>query len=292
MTIENKNEDEKQKAAERIRFMERIYGAAVEEHSQFKKIPESDIKEVIETALEEIEKLENAGNPTDVLAALPLEVAKKISALWVFSGPGTYDDPIKDDRYKNYTWARGMDKERLSYAAWLARKISETVSGETLRGPINGIPERIQKARKMIAENGPTILYNGTELENSVVRDVLTRKGIVIPPEKVRIIGEGINNTVDQVKTFKLPEELHRSGGEIGIISHAPHLMRIIHILSQYQSLPKDMIVRLFPISSSAEGREEYAETEIRALLYYVFLGKNAQAIAYPSIIHGRESAL
>ena len=287
ITIQNRNEDEREKAAERMRFVEKIYGAALAEHAQFREIPESNIKEVILTALEEIEKLEKAANPKNTLAALTPEVAKKISTLWVFSGPGTYDDPIKEDRYKKYLWAKGMDRTRLSYTAWLARKISETVSGETLHGPINEIPERIQKDKKLIAENSPTILYNGTELENSVVKDVLTREGIIIPPEKIRIIGEGIDSTVDQVKTFKLPEELHRPGGEIGLVSYAPHLMRIIHMLSQYNSLPEDMTVRLFPIATPREGKEEYSTLEIKGLLYYVFLGKNAQVVAYPSVIRG-----
>jgi len=278
-----------EKAAERSRSMERIYAAALEQHTQFKQIPEQDIKEVIGTALEEIEKLERAGNLSDALTALTLEVAESISALWVFSGPGSYDEPAKEDRYKNYPWARGMDRARLSYGALLSRKISEKLSSEILKGSISKVSARIQKARELIAEHGPTIIYNGTELENSVARDVLTREGIIIPPEKAIIAGEGIDNTVDQIKDFKFPEELHQSGGEIGIVSHAPHIMRIIHILSQYQTLPKDMTVRLFPMATPQGGKEEYADNEIKGLLYYVFLAKKAQPTAYPALIHGEK---
>lgn len=280
---------EKETAAERQRFIGSIYEAAVAQHVSFKGIPEAEVKGIISTALGEIEKLEEAADQKQVRAALTPEVASNISALWVFSGPGTYDDPVKDDRYKKYSWAKGMDRTRLSYAAWLARKISETVSGETLRGPVSEVPERIQRARELISEHGPTILYNGTELENSVVRDVLTRKGIVIPPEKAFVMEEAIDDTVDQIKTFALPEELHRAGSEIGIVSHAPHVMRILHMLEQYQPLPTDMGVRLFPIASPVEGKREYAQTEIMALLYYIYIGKNAKVAALPSIIHGEE---
>src|SRR3989344_6110056 len=119
---------EKEKTAERGRSVERIYGAALAEHEEFKKIPEADIKAVISTALTEINALENAAGLEKSLPALTPEVVKDISALWVFAGPGTYDSPVKDDRYKDYPWARGMDRARLSYAALLDRKISEIIS--------------------------------------------------------------------------------------------------------------------------------------------------------------------
>ena len=290
ITLENGNEKEREKTAERMRFAERIYHAALKEHAGFKEIPELQIKEVISTALEEIDVLEAAADKELALTSLTPEIARNISALWIFSGPGTYDEPVKEDRYKQYAWAKGMDRARLSYGAWLARKISEQVSGETLHGPVEDATQRIQDAKEMIAAHGPTILYNGTELENSVVKDVLMRDGIVIPSEKVRVLGEGISNTVDQIRSFALPEELHWQGGDIGIISHAPHLMRILHMLNRYQPLPKDMAVRLFPLASPKEGREEYAEMEIKGLLYYLYLGKNATEESYPSTIHGRDA--
>ncbi|MDO8575792.1 MAG: hypothetical protein Q7R90_00585 [bacterium] len=277
-------------SAERTRSIEQIYRAALAQHAKFAEIPEQKIKQVIEKSLSEIEELETAAGAGRALAALTPEIARTISAVWIFSGPGTYDKPVKEDRYKQYPWARGMDRARLSYGAWLVRKISEKVSGEVMRGPMTELPRLVADAREMISRSGPVILYNGTELENSVVKDVLTRTGIVIPPEKVMVAGEGIQNTVDQVKTFELPEKLHHAGGEIGIISHAPHLMRVTHMLSQYHPLPDDMSVRLFPIASPKEGREEYVETEIKALLYYVFIGKNAHEDAYPSIVHGAGS--
>lgn len=284
---ENNIEGEGERAAERVRLLERIYREAMEEHAGFKDVPEADIKTVIKEALSEVEALDRAADAGKALAALTPEVAERITALWDFSGPGTYDQPVKEDRYKNYPWARGMDRSRLNYSAWLVRKISEAVSDEKLRGPIGEAPERKEKARELIAEKGPVILYNGTELENSVVKDVVMREGIMIPPEKIVVMGKGIDSTVDQVRSFKLPEELHRPGGEIGIVSHAPHLMRIAHMLSWYEPLPKDMTVRLFPVPMPTEGKEEYTATEIRALLYYIFLGQNAKAKAYPSVIHG-----
>lgn len=237
---------------------DKIYRLALEEHPEFEKIPELDIKQVIKTAVSEIEELEK-------MALRAEEVKGETLALWVFSGPGTYDDAFINDRYGDYSWTKGMDRARIAYAERLVHHIAE------------------------IAENYPTIIYNGSNLQNSVLRKVVKRKEIKIPSEKIMIVGENINNTVDQIKTFILPKHLHKPGFEIGLVSHAPHLMRIIHTLNHYKTIPKNMTIRLFPISTPEEGKEEFAVSEIKGLLYYIFLAKNASSVAYPHIIHGKK---
>ncbi len=94
----------------------------------------------------------------------------------------------------------------------------------------------------------------------------------MIAADKVHIPATSIANTVDQVKTFVLPESLHLAGGEIGLVSHAPHLVRTLHMLNRYQVIPEDMKIRLFPLKSPKEGREEYTTMEVRGLLYYIYL--------------------
>jgi len=230
---------------------DKIYRLALEEHPEFKKIPMLEFKNVIKTALLEIEELER-------VALINTEIKGNISVLWVFSGPGTYDDAFINDRYPDYSWTKGMDRVRVDYAVKLAQ---------------------------MADCGSPIIIYNGSDLQNSVLREAVKRKEIKILSEKIMIVGENINNTVDQIKTFILPESLHKSGHEIGLISHAPHLMRIVHILNKYKTIPQNMTVRLFPIATPKEGKGDYAITEIKALLYYIFLGKNAGSIAYPYTI-------
>ena len=240
---------------------DKIYRLALEEHPEFKEIPVSELKSVIQTALLEIVELENAADLQKDLADLTPEVVEKIKALWVFSGPGTYNDVFIADRYKDYSWTRGMDHDRVAYAEWLYCNIMK------------------------INKNDPTVIYNGSDQQNAVLREVVRRGEIKIPNEKMLIIGENIQNTVDQIRTFILPKSLHKSEHEIGLVSHAPHLMRIAHTLNHFEIIPKDMTVRLFPIATVEDGKEEYAISEIKGLLYYIFLGKNAKSIAYPYII-------
>ncbi len=279
-------------AERHARLIEAIYRSALAEHGEFKEVPAEEMRSLIGTVLSEMEELEAAADPKNALAAITPEIANSITALWDFSGPGTYDDPVKEDRYKDKSWARGMDRARLNYAAWLVRKITEMRDpGIAQKGPIDEAAERSNRARQSIREVGPTLIYNGTSEENAVVVDVLTREGIIIPSEKAHVMGEGIKNTVDQIKTFSLPENLHEPGKEIGLISHAPHLIRVAHMLNRYQSIPPDMDIRFFPIKTPEDGREEYTAMEIRGILYYIYLSKNHDAAKepYPYIVHGKQ---
>lgn len=231
---------------------EEIYKKALEEHEEFKKIPESEIKQVIETTLREIEEFENISNP---------ELNSKLKALWVFSGAGTYHGVVMGERYSKYEWAKSMDRERLDYAIQLAR-VSKKVYG-----------------------NAPMIIYNGGDDQNVVLQEMLRNKDTDLLPEEITILGSGIKNTLDQIETFVLPENLYESEGEIGLISHAPQLMRILHMLNKYQTTPKDMKIRLFPIKTSIEAKETYTTMEIKGLLYYLFIGENASVSAYPYLV-------
>lgn len=267
-----------------------IYRAALSEHADFGLFPEAELKQVIKEALREIDELEDAGDPKKALGALSLSVAENVKALWVFSGSGTYDKPFKDDAYEKISWAHGMDRARLNRAAWLVRKIAEIRGNEAaLRGSLSRIPEGKVRARELILKYAPLIIYNGREDESAVVRAVLTRAGVVVPREKVLILGEGIRNTRDQVKAFALPDSCKEDGKEIGLVSHAPHLMRIAHMLNRYRPLPDDMKVRLFPIASPPEARAIYAAMEVKGLLYYLYLDSEHAAAAEPCsyIIHG-----
>ncbi|MCX6757314.1 MAG: hypothetical protein NTZ44_00275 [Candidatus Nomurabacteria bacterium] len=251
---------------------------------QITNIPIKSVQEIIKDSTMEIERLESVGNPKYALEKLTPEIAKNTVALWVFSGP---DDNNDKDRYKHIKWAHGMDQARLNYAALLERKMSELCEPETSigKGPMN-MSEKIQKTKELIERSGPTIIYNGSDPLNTNVENSLKQERMIIPEKKVFIDGKGIVNTVDQIKDFSLPEELHQKNKEIGIISHAPHLLRIMHMLNKYQTLPKDMTIRLYPISSPIGGNQEYAELETMGLLYYI-ANKNATKESYPYIIHG-----
>ncbi|MBU1758861.1 hypothetical protein KKG31_07175 [Patescibacteria group bacterium] len=181
-----------------------------------------------------------------------------------------------------------MERERLNYTATLARRIAELLQQEIpAKDSISDTKKNILKVKNMISQSGPMIVYNGTLSENERIRDILQREDIIIPQEKVLVLdNEYTHNTNDQIKTMIIPEELHKAGKEIGLISSAPHLWRVIHVLNQYKTLPEDMKVRLFPVATPYDGKEEYAVMEIMGLLYYAYITKSAKLEAYPHIIH------
>jgi hypothetical protein len=157
-----------------------------------------------------------------------------------------------------------MERARLHHTARIAKKIAELLSNKPqFNSPIGDIKANILKTKKMISQRGPKIIYNGTNPENDRVKNILHRDTIIIPQENVIIDDKNIQNTNDQIKTMILPEGLHQPGKEIGLISHAPHLRRIARVLNQSKNLPADMKVRLFPVATPQEGKEEYAAMEI-----------------------------
>ena len=263
-----------------------IYRDALIQHPDLAKVDSQELHTLISQCLEEIKRLEKASDPKTVAENLTPEIAKNITALWDFSGPDGHG------LYHGIDWSVSLDQDRLNYTAWLERKISEQLSSaEAPRGGINSVTTRQTQARALILQNGPTIIYNGSNTQNDRVRDMLDEPTIV-PKEKVFIEGEGYKTTIDQIKNFKFPPELKKEGKEIGLISNAPHLMRIAHILGRYDSvLPSDMVLRFFPIKSPISGRNKYAEMEIKGLIYYIYISKDRDASKepHPYIIHGEK---
>jgi hypothetical protein len=259
-----------------------IFESAIKQHDVLKNVPETEIKTLIRSVLEEIDLFEKVGKRDKKRLDVPLEVARNIVAIWDFSGPGTYDKPFKEDRYKDYKWAEGMDRARLNHTALLARKITEAIIGGVERGELSRVQTRIARSRENIREVGPFIIYNGTEEENAVVRDVLTRQGVVVPAEKV-IIPEGrIEKTSDQIAKIKLPESVDIGGKEVAIVSHAPHLSRVIRMINRYRPFPENTKIRLFPLPTPQAGKFEYAMMEIRGILYYVYVSPDSEATKDP----------
>lgn len=292
----NKNMSEKlnieltQESGEREELVEKIYQAALQQNEAFKKCSTSEeMKSIIRTMLHEIEELYTVANPEIAAKALTPEIAQKIVAVWDFSGAGTYYEPTKDDAYQNVRWADNADHDRLNYSAFLARKIAELrATGTTLHGSMETHNERIASAKRFMSENGPTIIYNGREDENDAARRIREHNSIV-PPEKFDISGTGITKTSHQIRDFKLPENLHQPGKEIVLVSHVEQFPRILRMLQHYKTIPADMTIRLCPIATPKNGREEYALWEGRGLLYYTLLSPNheAEKKPYPHTIHG-----
>jgi len=247
-------------------------------------VPSKELHKVSNSIKEEIERIRQAADPKKADKALTKEVAENIAVLWDFSGPGNYDDAYKNDRYTEFSWTRGMERQRLNYTAWLSKKIAERISG--INEETDGA-----KVKSLIEMYGPKIIYNGDQNENKKVIDLLERDGIIIPRDKLIIPPSNIEigNTVDQIKGFSLPKELHKPGKEIGIISHEGQLARMMHIFAKFKTIPSDMKVRLFPVATPDEGIETYTKLEIAGTLMGIYLKNYASKESYPYVIHGEE---
>ncbi|MBI4085843.1 MAG: hypothetical protein HY433_01200 [Candidatus Liptonbacteria bacterium] len=270
-----------------------LYRKALADHTDYGNLPESEIKALITEIAQEIKQLEEVGEKEKARIEMPAETAKKIGAIWVNSGVGTYDTPLKEKErgvYKNLPWIQWADRQRLNHAAILARKVAEARSGENFdRGSLASIKERKAKIKEMIGRYGPKIIYNGTELEDDTVADVLSREGTIIPEDDVIIIRGSVErpiiNTLDTVKTLKLPPEF-RDDQELAIVAHAPHLARIMRMLNKQPPFPRTTKVRLFPVPTPEAGKKEYAELEILGILNYVLRRGVAEKESYPYVMN------
>ena len=270
-----------------------LYQKALVDHSDYGNLPESEVKALIAEIAEEIKHLEQVGEREKARIEMPAETAKKIGAIWVNSGVGTYDTPLKEKErgvYKNLPWIWGADRARLNHAAILARKVAEARSGENFdRGSLQTLKARKEKIKEMIERYGPKIIYNGVELENDTVVDVLSREGTIIPEDTVTIIRgtaeHPIVNTLDTVKTLKLPEGFE-DDQELAIVAHAPHLARIMRMINKQPPFPRTTKVRLFPVPTPEAGKKEYAELETLGILNYVLRRGVADKESYPYVVN------
>lgn len=270
------------KPSEEKSQIEDIYESTIVEHRALEKLSPERIKEFIKGRLEEINLLESVGEKNKLGFGLLPEVAKNIGIIWVFSGPGTYDQPRKEgDRYHG-DWTDGMDRARLNQAARLSRKVTEVITGEKFHSSLANISQEKARIKEAIKEKGPFIIYNGTVVENEAVEKALARKGTVIPPEKVMVINGDIKRTVDQIRTFRLPPDFDIEGKEIALVSHAPHLVRIIRMINRHRPFPEGAKVRMFPLPTPKQGKYEYAKMEIRGLIYYIYLSRDHDATEDP----------
>lgn len=279
----------------RSQLIEKIIADAIQENPPLSQVDTSRLQQVVRNSLEEIEKLKTIAKKHEQLLRQgelpwPLETIRKIKALWVLSGPGLYRQAFKDDRYRDKPWAAFMGKHRLTYAGLLARRFAEAKRGVSYarvgKGSISPMKPDI---RNLIADEAPFILFNGRPDENLDVRSIVSEERNIIPPEKVWITGKSIDKTIDQITDLTLPPNLALNPDDkIGVISHAPHLMRFGHMLNRFRDqspFPEGITIKALPLSSPSNS-QEYTNQEIRGLLYYIFISGEATAEPYPYAIY------
>ncbi len=254
--------------------VDEVYQSAIGEHPEFVEHGEDVLKGIIFGALERIDQLEEE-------ARMPLtispETAENVETIWIFSGTGSYDERFKPEdnpRLQVTPWLGGMDRARLSHGARIARKIAEVRSGQAdvTRGPLGDFESRIERTRKLIAEFGPTIVYNGYLVETRNAEDVLGRDGLIIPAEKAKILHADLKFTSDQFTNFEYADTPGAKIKDVVIVSHAPHLGgRITNIAKKYDPFTEGSVPYLSPVPTPVEGRREFAMMEARGLLWYIY---------------------
>lgn len=224
-----------------LSIIEEIYTSALAQNKDYLQIPKSRIYEAISSAIVEINELEKSAT-----YSLTPEMALNVKFIWILSGPDPKDGT---NRYETSPWIMQMDQERICYAINLARKIYELTDGQ----------------------NSPTLIYNGNDNQNSNLKQQILHDSN-LSSQKILILGNGLTNTVDQIRAFEFPETTDENKTEIGIVSHSPHLVRALHILNEYKKIPKNIKNRAFPVKTPKDKLTEYSKMEILGLLNYLFI--------------------
>lgn len=243
------------------------------------------VARLVGNAASEIAKFEELARTNPLRIPEMPEEAKRIKVIWDISFAGTYLKEFQDDRWKAIPWAGWTDRRRLNYSAALMRRLTEKITGKSYKVPLGRklTTEQVEELRSDIEKSGPYLIYGATTEQNEDVEMVLTEQGVVIPRCKVHIIKEKIVNTVDQMETFSLPTGFQIQNGDIlALVAHAPHMVRVLHMLNRYKPIPSGMIVQPHPLPSPPSAGINYAMQEISGLLYYTFISGDSTEESYP----------
>ncbi|MDO8649130.1 MAG: hypothetical protein Q7R81_05105 [Candidatus Peregrinibacteria bacterium] len=104
----------------------------------------------------------------------------RIQIVHVLSGPGTFDTPLKEGQEE---WNRWQDHDRMWYGVKLAAEIAAQKRERDL-----GVPTTAQKLTPLHARAyAPMLFYNGTPVENPVMRAARDAGRLKLPQEKVYV---------------------------------------------------------------------------------------------------------
>lgn len=230
------------------------------------------------------------------ITCLPLNQrdARRVKAVWVLSGVGTYLVPVTDEPGDKLNldkiWIYGSDKKRIDYALDLIKKISLLASGEYKFDQFDDPGLSRTEMMDLIENFGPTLVYNGIESQNNCLASLAHSGKILLPEKNLCILENEIKNSLDQTKTVKFPGIKLEAGDVIGIVSHAPHLARVVKMLNKYRPLPSQVDVKLFPlVFENLENESKFLESELKGIIGYISQGL-ATPESYPYSFFGDAS--
>lgn len=157
-----------------------------------------------------------------------------IQAVYVLSGPGTYYKRLKPNEPELLRW---MDRDRIRAGVAVFTEITK----QRIGGDFSLDNQNITN------ESYPVFVYNGTPLENEVIKEVLRSPLCKLPREKVLLIEEvkeedgtvhKIGHTGDQVKSFfqKITDPSSPIFGiwSVAVIQHESDFARTLHYFKKY----------------------------------------------------------
>lgn len=256
--------------------VDKIYASALDDHAEFADFDPDRLRSFIATELNRIDGFEMLGNNPPKLT---YEMADSIGAIKVHSGVGLFDTPFKDGdnpKLKGKTFLAWNNRDRLKHGFNLALEAAEVLSGFTVpKDPTNPVGYAAE-VRELIREFGPHLIYTGYPVETQDLEEVLRRLDAMFPIENAHIIHDTPTNTVEGAQMFRMPEGALVDGKKLVVVSHAPHLVRVLHILGKYPYKLDGNVLYVSPVATSDAGRDEFALLEIRGMMYYIFLAESA----------------
>lgn len=200
-------------------------------------------------------------------AARPV-ATEDIVAVWVFSGFGTYLKPILPHRHK--LWGAWNDQHNLSRGILLTLEVTALITKKNFE----------DVTREDVINCGPKLIYNGEPPQNEDLRAVSSASGFPIPKENLVIVDfvqiEGnqkpISNTPDQFRSFPRWVLESTVGGDVALVSGAPHFSRLLRYNALQRPIPERFRVRSFPVPSFDKD-QLFADQEVGKLLRYLETG-------------------
>lgn len=202
------------------------------------------------------------------------KIKEDTDIVWEIVGPGslTQDFGDKQDRYRDKSWSRKMDRARWRVSTAIVREVTAQRVGK----PTQDVTD------EDILQYGPDLIYTGTPDESRYLREFyrLHGKDYNLPPKKKVFTYDQVKNpdgtthdsynTADGILCLEFPE--NRVPRRIIAISHAQHLTRILYILQKYkEKIPNSTILQVYPIAAPKNGEFDYAIMEGRGTLTYAY---------------------
>lgn len=255
-----------------------VLKAAVIDTPQLKNIDPNEVNRVLDRDLAMLQEFEGAALPHP-------QVHPDTDVVFIVPGPGEYSLKVppyeqKPDRYQNLPWARKMDRARVRVGLALVREITAQRLGKNTQ----------VVTTEDIVQHGPWLHYSTTHWENEHIKGVLSEQAVKIPSEKIimyeDIVGNDgktrpIVNTADQLEGLNFQDKVKPR--RIAVVSHAPHLVRIMHMMEKFKArIPAGAVVQPFPLPTPVGGVPEYARMELQGTLAGIYKLGTASPTPYP----------